>query len=53
MKHILLYGATGKTGGWVLQYALEKGIEVNALVRNPAKLHNDSELVHVFEGHSL
>jgi len=50
MKQILLYGATGKTGEWVLQYALEKGIEVNALVRNPSKLHNDSELLHIFEG---
>ena len=38
MKHILLYGATGKTGGWVLQYALEKGIEVNALVRKPREV---------------
>ena len=37
-KHILLLGATGHTGRWVLHHALEQGKEVVAIVRNPSKL---------------
>jgi len=33
-----LLGATGKTGGWVLEGCLEKGYKVFALVRNPDKI---------------
>lgn len=38
MKHILLFGATGRTGIQVLKYALDKGYRVTALVRNPEKI---------------
>lgn len=33
-----LIGATGRTGGWVLEGCLERGYRVFALVRNPDKL---------------
>jgi len=33
-----LIGATGRTGGWVLEGCLEKGHKVFALVRNPDKI---------------
>lgn len=38
MTTIALFGATGKTGGRVLDRALATGHEVRALVRDPAKL---------------
>ncbi|OUJ67858.1 NAD(P)-dependent oxidoreductase [Hymenobacter crusticola] len=38
MPRILLYGATGRTGGLLLDYALAQGYAVTALVRNPANL---------------
>lgn len=50
MKRILLYGATGRTGGLVLTYALEQGYAVTALVRNPAKLTIQSDNLTVIRG---
>lgn len=43
MKHILLFGATGRTGRQVLKYALDKGYRVTALVRNPEKITEKSD----------
>lgn len=42
MKRILLFGATGRTGGLITNYALEKGYAVTALVRdkNKFKIHH-------------
>lgn len=50
MKRILLFGATGRTGGHVLNYALEKGYAVTALVRNPEKLAITSAQLKVVKG---
>lgn len=50
MKRILLYGATGRTGGLILTYALEKGYAVTALVRSPDKLLVKSEHLTVVKG---
>ena len=50
MKRILLYGATGRTGGLVLNYALQQGYAVTALVRNPAKLPVQSDNLTVING---
>lgn len=36
--HLALFGATGRVGGRVLEYALEEGHTVTALVRNAARL---------------
>ena len=50
MKHILLFGATGRTGIQVLKYALAKGYEVTALVRNPEKITEKSDRLTVIKG---
>jgi uncharacterized protein YbjT (DUF2867 family) len=50
MSRILLYGATGRTGGLILDYALTQGYAVTALVRNPAKLTRRSPQLTVVAG---
>lgn len=50
MQRILLFGATGRTGQLILDYALEKGYAVTALVRNPEKLQVRSPLLTVIKG---
>jgi uncharacterized protein YbjT (DUF2867 family) len=50
MPRILLYGATGRTGGLLLDYALAMGYAVTALVRNPAKLTRQSPHLTVVAG---
>ncbi len=50
MKRILLYGATGRTGGLIVDYALQKGYAVTALVRSPEKLTVQSEHLTVLKG---
>lgn len=47
--NILVLGATGRTGNWVLKLALERGYRVHALVRFPEKLQKHRNL-KVFEG---
>lgn len=42
--HITIFGATGRVGQRILQYALANGHLVTALVRSPEKLHNDKNL---------
>lgn len=50
MKRILLYGATGRTGGLILTYALQQGYAVTALVRSPEKLTRQSDHLTVVKG---
>jgi putative NADH-flavin reductase len=50
MKRILLFGATGRTGTLLVNYALEKGYAVTALVRNPEKLVVRSERLTIIKG---
>ena len=50
MKRILLYGATGRTGELIVDYALQQGYAVTALVRNPAKLRRQSDHLTVVPG---
>lgn len=50
MKKILIYGATGRTGQLVLEYALSKGYEVTALVRSPEKLALRSDRLRIIKG---
>ena len=50
MKRILIYGATGRTGGLVLNYALQQGYAVTALVRNPTKLTVQSDKLTIISG---
>lgn len=44
MAHIALLGGTGKTGSIYLQKALKAGHHVTALVRNPEKVENRTNL---------
>ncbi len=48
---LLLLGATGRTGKWVLETALQKGYEVNCLARNSGRIPT-KEGVTVFEGNA-
>lgn len=50
MTTIALFGGTGKTGGRVLERALEAGYTVRALVRDPAKLAVTSPRLTVITG---
>ena len=50
MSRILLYGATGRTGGLILAYARQQGYAVTALVRSPEKLTVQSDHLTVVKG---
>ena len=50
MQRILLYGATGRTGGLLLTYALQQGYAVTALVRSPEKLTVQADHLTVIRG---
>ncbi len=50
---ILILGATGRTGKLVLKEALEKGYQVNCLVRDVQKVIPQHENLQVFEGSPL
>ena len=47
---IALFGATGRTGGVVMERALAAGHEVTVLVRDPRKLTQPQEGLRVIEG---
>ena len=47
---LLVLGGTGRSGRWVLKYALEAGHETVALVRSPQKLLIRSPLLSVVSG---
>lgn len=47
---ICLLGATGRTGKAVLSQALDRGWEINALVRDPQKVSVKSERLHLVKG---
>ena len=52
-RKILLLGATGRTGQAVLDKALARGWQLNALVRNPGNLTTAHDGLTVFEGTPL
>lgn len=49
-KRILILGATGRTGKHAIQFALEKGYQVAALVRNPTKINVRSNGLTIITG---
>ncbi|MFD8811044.1 NAD(P)-dependent oxidoreductase [Streptomyces sp. NPDC059627] len=53
MSKIALFGATGTIGSRVLDEALDRGHEVRAVVRNPAKLTKDAPGLAVVTGDVL
>ncbi|HYB45389.1 MAG TPA: NAD(P)H-binding protein [Nitrososphaerales archaeon] len=50
MTRVAVLGATGRTGREILRQALDKGLEVNALAREPSKLGELGERVSVVKG---
>lgn len=53
MNTIAIFGATGGTGRVLTELALEKGLRVRALARNPEKLNLDSESLDIIQGDAL
>jgi putative NADH-flavin reductase len=51
--HILILGATGRTGKQLLKQALQHGHTVNILVRDKTKINNKNNHLTVFEGSPL
>jgi uncharacterized protein YbjT (DUF2867 family) len=49
-QRILLLGSTGRTGKYLLKETLEKGYEVNVLVRDKSKIEINSNKLKIFEG---
>ena len=47
---ILVLGATGRTGNYIVKEAIDRGIEVNALVRNSSRLLTRNNKLNIFEG---
>lgn len=47
---IIVFGATGGVGQFVVKQGLEDGLEVTAFVRNPEKLNVSHENLHVVQG---
>ena len=47
---VVIFGATGGIGKWVLKRAIEKGHEVTAYVRYPSKITFGHERLHVVKG---
>ena len=50
MKSFALFGASGRTGTYILKKALDKGYHVNALVRDPEKLQVKHDNLRVVKG---
>lgn len=53
MKHILLLGGAGKTGRLLTAMALDAGLYVTVLVRDPASITIDNDHLEVIEGDVL
>lgn len=49
-RRILILGATGRTARHAIPFALEKGYEVVALVRNPAKISLKNDRLTIVKG---
>lgn len=50
MKHIVLIGASGFVGSAILKEALDRGIEITAIVRDKRKIPTEHKNLHVVEG---
>lgn len=47
---VIVFGATGKTGQFVWQKALEQGHEVTVFVRSPQKIQHTDVNLHILQG---
>jgi putative NADH-flavin reductase len=52
-SRVLIVGATGGTGRQLVQQALERGLSVTALVRNPSRLRIEHPRLKVIQGNVL
>ena len=50
MKKIIIFGASGKTGLKVVQLALEKGLDVTAIVRDPINFNIKNQKLKIKKG---
>jgi putative NADH-flavin reductase len=50
---LVLFGATGHTGAYILEEALKAGHEVTVLVRHPEKLRQQSDRLKVVTGDAM
>lgn len=50
---IIVFGATGGVGQWVVKQAIEKGFEVTAFVRTASKLNTTHKNLTVIQGNAL
>lgn len=50
---LIIFGSTGRTGSFLVRYALEKGHQVTAFVRNPNKITIQSPNLQIFIGDVL
>lgn len=53
MTTLALFGATGKTGRHFLADALDEGYQIQALVRDPAAITQQTPNLHLIEGDAL
>jgi putative NADH-flavin reductase len=53
MKKIIVFGATGGTGKQVVRQALENGLEVTTVVRNPSGLDLQHQNLRIIKGDVL
>lgn len=51
--NILIFGATGRVGSQIVNYALQDGHKVTAFVRNPEKIQINNENLSIFQGNVL
>ncbi|SOC44249.1 NAD(P)-dependent oxidoreductase [Ureibacillus acetophenoni] len=51
--NILIFGATGRVGSQIVNYALQDGHKVTAFVRTPEKIQTNNENLSVFQGNVL
>lgn len=47
---VLLFGATGRVGGFALEYALAQGHAITAVVRDPGRLRQRHPQLHIVAG---
>ncbi|WP_424001199.1 NAD(P)-dependent oxidoreductase [Maribacter sp. IgM3_T14_3] len=47
---ILILGATGRTGKWILAEALERGYKINCLVRKPEAIKQNHSALKIYKG---
>jgi putative NADH-flavin reductase len=53
LRRILVVGASGRTGGQVVRQAVDRGYEVTAFVRDPARVKGLPQAVRIVKGDGL